>query len=70
MRKWIDRETRVWSFCSHENILKFIGYHTEDDLNTVYFFSTYMHNGNVRTYMKEKQSTIEERLSLVGTLPL
>ncbi|KIO18932.1 hypothetical protein M407DRAFT_51364, partial [Tulasnella calospora MUT 4182] len=56
---------RVWAACSHENILKFIGYCTENDFMTVYLFSPYMRNGNAKTYLEKRQSTMEERFLLI-----
>lgn len=68
--KWLERETRVWSSCSHDNILNFIGYYAEEDSTLLYLFSPYMRNGNARTYLNSGQPTMEERFLLVGSLHL
>ncbi|KIO19687.1 hypothetical protein M407DRAFT_47089, partial [Tulasnella calospora MUT 4182] len=55
----------VWSSLRHENILKFTGYYIERDFKTAYLLSPYMLNGNAQTYLATKQSTMDERLSLL-----
>lgn len=69
-KQWLDREARVWPSCSHENILKFTGYHIEDDLKTAYLFSPYMRNGDAQVHLAITRSTVEQRFEVVGALHL
>lgn len=68
--KFLERETRVWSSLRHEKILRFTEYHIEEDFKNAYLFSPYMPNGNAQTYLAAKQSTMDERFTLVGALYL
>lgn len=56
----------VWCKWDHPNILKFVGYHLSDDLQTACLIAPLVAHGNVKDYLIRVSADADERMQLVS----
>ncbi|KAG8954016.1 hypothetical protein FRC04_001000 [Tulasnella sp. 424] len=61
----VAREMLVWSACSHDHILKFIGHSLTEDRTIAYLVSPFMKNGNIQHYLSKRKINLPQRLEFV-----
>lgn len=60
------REMKIWSDLHHPNILRFIGFHLDAEMDDAFLISLFEPLGDVAQYIEKEQPSIDARFELVS----